>query len=182
MLQLHIRGTDESGVVLFDEANNKFISAKSQTIELEHSLLAISAWESKWKVPFLGDDRSGEQLLDYIRCMTLTPDVDPNLYRCITPKEIAQVQAYINDPHTATWFNDKDTKPNHKVITAERLYSWMVQLNIPFECASWHLSNLLILIRACNELNNPPEKMSRSATAAYYKQQRAARRKAHSRR
>ena len=182
MLQLYIRGTEDNGKVLFDESTNKFLSVKGQFIQLEHSLLSISAWESKWKVPFLNSPKNAEQTIDYIRCMTLTPNVNPLLYQCIGVEEIKKVQAYIDDNKTATWFNNKDKSGGSKIVTSERLYSWMVVLGIPFECQTWHLSRLLVLIRACDELNAPPKKMSRSETAAYYKQKHAAQRASRGRR
>lgn len=182
MLSLTIKGTDESGVILFDEATNRFISVKTRTIQLEHSLISISRWESKWKVPFLGTRLTHEQTIDYIRCMTLTSGVDDNLYQCITDNDIITVQKYIEDNKTATWFKDDDSKrPNHKVITSERIYSWMVSLQIPFECEKWHLSRLMVLIRACSELNEPPKKMSRAETAAMYRAKHAAKHKPHGR-
>jgi len=178
VLQLHISGTDESGTVLFDEQANKFITAKSRTIQLEHSLISISKWESKWKTPFIGAQLTRDQTLDYIRCMTLTPNVDENLYACIDDDNVRTVQQYIADEKTATWFReDKNQKEDHKVLTSERIYSWMVVLNIPFECEKWHLSRLMILIRAVSELNAPPKKRSRAESAAHYRAQHAARRK-----
>ena len=181
MLPLSIRGTDTSGVILFDESTNRFISVKGRTIQLEHSLISISKWESKWKIPFLGSKLDREQTIDYIRCMTLTAGVDDNLYQCITDADILEVQKYISEDKTATWFKDDGKPPNHKVITSERIYSWMVQLNIPFECEKWHLSRLMILIRACNELNEPPKKRSRAETAAMYRARHAAKHKTHGR-
>jgi len=178
VLQLHIQGTDKSGVLLFDEETNRFITAKSRTIQLEHSLISISKWESKWKVPFIGTELTHEQTIDYIRCMTLTSGVDDNLYACISDANIREVQAYITDEKTATWFReDKNQKPDYKVVTSERLYSWMVALNIPFECEKWHLSRLMVLIKACSELNAPPKKRSRAESAARYRAQHASRRR-----
>lgn len=178
MLQLRIKGTEESGVVLFDEQTNRFITAKSRTIQLEHSLISISKWESKWKIPFVGTQLTREQTIDYIRCMTLSSNVDDNLYSCITDDDVLAVQKYISDERTATWFrDDKDKKEDHKVLTSERIYSWMVVLNIPFECEKWHLSRLMILIRAVSELNAPPKKRSRAESAAHYRAQHAARRR-----
>lgn len=181
MLPLYIRGTDDTGIILFDEATNRFISAKSRTIQLEHSLISISKWESKWKIPFLGTTLTREQTIDYIRCMTLTSNVDDNLYLCINDENVRTVQAYITDERTATWFKETDQKEDHRVITSERIYSWMVSLNIPFECEKWHLSRLMTLIRACSELNSPPKKLSRAESAAYCRAQNAARHKRHGR-
>lgn len=171
MLPLYIQGTD-----FFDEKTYKFITVPSRTIQLEHSLISISRWESKWKKPFLGEGKTREQTIDYIKCMTLTPNVDPMLYSCIGDKEIKQVQEYIDDPMTATWFKERSRRPNYKIITSEKIYGWMVQMNIPFECEKWHLARLLVLLQVCDEMNQPPKKRNRAESAESMRKLNAARR------
>ena len=154
---------------LFDETNSRFITVKETEIVLEHSLISVSKWESNWKKPFLVDHAldSDEKVLDYIKCMTITPQKpDPNLYLCLTEKHIKEIIEYINDPMTATWFKeDKRKKINKDVITAEVLYWQMIALNIPIEFQKWHLNRLTTLIRVCSAMNNP-EKMSKKDIAA----------------
>ena len=132
-------------------------------MKLEHSLLSISKWESKWKKPFISkEQKTQEEALDYIRCMTITPNVDPHLYRYIPADIFKQIEAYIDDPMTATWINSNEKKrPNNQIITSELIYYWMVSYRIPMECEKWHLNRLLMLIQVCDEKNKPEKKMSR---------------------
>lgn len=155
---------------LFDEKTNRFITVKETELVLEHSLLSVSKWEAKWKKPFLVDHAldTDEKVLDYIRCMTITPQKpDPNLYLCLSEANIKEIIDYINDPMTATWFKDtKKKKPVSKeILTSEVLYWQMIALNIPIEFQKWHLNRLTTLIRVCNAKNNP-EKMSKKDLAA----------------
>ena len=149
----------------FDPKTNEFIKVKGQTIALEHSLVSISKWESKWHIPYLTNDvKTTEQTFDYIRCMTLTQNVDPNVYMCIPQSEIKKINEYVADSRTATWFSEDKKKkggPFGEVITSEIIYYWMVALNIPFECQKWHINRLITLIRVCEEKNKPKEKMSK---------------------
>ena len=158
MLQITIPATEQ-----WDEKNQTFIVTKEQKLQLEHSLVSLSKWESKWCKPFLSkQEKTIEETIDYIRCMTLTQNVDPNFYNLLTNENITQVNEYIEAPMTATWFtDDKMRKPNKEQITAELVYYWMIALNIPFECQKWHLNRLLTLIRVCEIKNQPPKKMSK---------------------
>lgn len=165
-------------VELWDESKQEFIQAKEQTLQLEHSLVSLSKWESKWCKPFLSkQDKTVEETLDYIRCMTLTQNVKPDVYYRLTDANLAQVRQYINAPMTATTFSeDKPTRASREVVTAEVIYHWMIAHNIPPEYQKWHLNRLLTLIRVCNIKNQPPKKMSKRATASRYAQLNAARR------
>ena len=152
---------------IFDERTNKFIPIKGQEIQLEHSLVSVSKWESKWKKPFLGENRkTAEETIDYIRCMTITQNVDPIVYMGLTNKNIEDVNRYIDDPMTATTFKDRTRKSSRQVVTSEIIYYWMISLEIPMECQKWHLNRLLTLIRVCDEKNQPGKKKSRKEIAA----------------
>lgn len=148
---------------LYDEENSKFIKIKGADFQIEHSLVSISKWESKWKKPFLGTDKkSKEQIIDYIRCMTITQNVNQEVYNNIPPKVFDEISKYIDDPMTAAWFSeDKDSKKNNEVITSEIIYHWMIAQQIPIECQKWHLNKLLTQIRVCSLKNAPPKKMSK---------------------
>ncbi len=147
----------------WDEINEEFIYKDEQPLQLEHSLVSLSKWESKWCKPFLSkDEKTMEETIDYIRCMTLTQNVKPDVYERLSPENIKQVNQYIQAPMTATWFNETGTgKRNSEQITSELIYYWMIALNIPFECQKWHLNRLFTLIRVCNIKNQPPKKRSR---------------------
>ena len=120
----------------WDEVKQEFVQTKEQTLQLEHSLVSLSKWESKWNKPFLSKEvKTNEETLDYIKCMTISQNVDPNVYNCLTSEHIAQINKYIEAPMTATTFTeDKNGKRNREVITAELIYYWMIALTIPFEC------------------------------------------------
>lgn len=148
---------------MFDESKQEFINTKEQTLCLEHSLVSLSKWESKWCKPFLSkQEKTYEETIDYIKYMTLTPNVDPEVYRVLTNDNIAEINKYIEAPMTATTFSrDRNSKSSQEIVTSELIYYWMIALNIPFECQKWHLNRLLTLIKVCNIKNTPPKKMSR---------------------
>lgn len=153
----------------WDEEKQEFVQPEEQVLELEHSLISLSKWESKWCKSFL--DNKGltdEETLDYIKCMTLTDDVDDEAYNKLTKENITQINDYISAPMTATTFsNNKGGKSGREIITSELIYYWMIALNIPFECQYWHLNRLLTLVRVCNIKNQPPKKMGRREVMNY---------------
>lgn len=163
----------------YDEKNGEFINIKETKLQLEHSLISLSKWESKWCKPFLSQDiKTEEQNIDYVRCMTINQNVDPKVYYGISPAILQEISDYINAPMTATWFSeDKNkAKKSKEVITNELIYYWMVALQIPFECERWHINRLLTLIRVCNIKNEPPKQMSKKDLLNRNKSLNAARR------
>ena len=163
----------------WDEAKQEFIYTKEQTLSLEHSLVSLSKWESKWCKAFLTkDEKTFEETLDYIKCMTLTQNVDPEVYNYLTNGNINEINEYIEAPMTATYFSDEKTsKISREQVTAELIYYWMIALNIPFECQKWHLNRLLTLIKVCNIKNQPPKKRSKKDIMSRNAALNAARRK-----
>lgn len=166
-------------IELWDENKEEFINTKEQTLQLEHSLVSLSKWESKWNKPFLSKDtKTEEEELDYIKCMTITQNVDPNIYKFIPLNVREEIKEYINAPMTATWFSeDKNTKSSSEQITSELIYYWMIAQNIPFECEKWHLNRLITLIKICNIKSQPPKKMGKKAIMSRNAALNAARRK-----
>ena len=163
---------------LFDSSTSEIIRVKPVTLMLEHSLLSLSKWEEKWEKPFLSDNKhTYAELIDYAKCMTISQNVDPNVYITFQSDTIQKIQEYINKPATATTITEKDNKPSKEVVTSELIYCWMTQLGIPFECQKWHLNRLITLIRVCSVKNSPPKKMSKRDTLKQYSQLNAARRK-----
>lgn len=164
---------------LWDEAKQEFVYTKEQTLQLEHSLVSLSKWESKWhKAFFSKEDKTTEETLDYIRCMTLTQNVRPEVYRNLTAANVKDVNDYIGDPMTATVFHeDRMPHGNRETVTSELIYYWMIALNIPFECQKWHINRLLTLIKVCNVKNQPPKKRSRGEIMSRNAALNAARRK-----
>lgn len=147
----------------WDEVHEEFIYKKEQVLQLEHSLVSLSKWESKWAKAFLGkQEKTDEEIIDYVRCMTLTQNVDPEVYTRLSADNYAQINVYIEAPMTATYFSeDRQTKGNREVVTSELIYYWMISYNIPVEFQKWHLNRLLTLIRVCSIKNNPPKKKSK---------------------
>ena len=158
MLQIVIPGQE-----FWDEQKQEFINTKEQVLQLEHSLISLSKWEAKWCKVFLSkQEKTQEEMIDYIKCMTITPNVDPEVYNHLTRENIKEIEDYIAAPMTATYFSsDNAGKSSREQVTSELIYYWMIALNIPFECQKWHLNRLLTLIKVCNIKNQPPKKMSK---------------------
>lgn len=153
---------------LWDEEHGQFISMKEQTLVIEHSLVSISKWESKWKKPFLSlDEKTPDELIDYVRCMTIN-QVNENVYAFLSPVILREIDEYISDPMTATTFTDRSQKSRHKeVITSEIIYYQMISFGIPVEFEKWHLNRLMTLIRVFSIKNGGEKKMSRSEAALF---------------
>lgn len=149
---------------LFNNKTEEFVYInKDTTIVLEHSLVSVSKWESKWKVPFLEKDihRTEEQNLDYVRCMTITQNVDPIVYYGISYDTMKGIYDYIEDSHTATTIKKQKVNAHSgKLVTSELIYSWMISLNIPIQFEKWHLNRLITLIEVCNAEQGPKKNMS----------------------
>lgn len=165
----------------YNSQTKEFIHIKATTLSLEHSLISLSRWEAQYKKPFLDKKKKTvQETVDYIRCMTVTANVDPNVYLAITDEMVLMVENYIQDPMTATWFNDREERRfGSQTITSELIYYWMVELGIPFECQKWHLNRLMTLIRVCTEKRKKPRKMGRREQARSNAALNAARRRAH---
>lgn len=147
---------------VFNEATAEFITSEAITLVFEHSLVSLSKWESFWKKPFLSaEEKNLDEINWYIKAMTVTLDVPDNVYDLLSKAHLNEINSYINDKMTATWFTETKNAPaNREIITAEVIYHWMIALNIPFECQHWHLNRLMTLIRVCNQKNTPAKKMS----------------------
>ena len=147
----------------FDQSTNTFVYTPACTLKLEHSLVSISKWESKWKKPFLKDEqKTPAEFLDYIRCMTINSDVPDEVYQLMGHENLKKIQDYIMDPATATTITDRQQRSGarQQIVTSELIYYWMLSNGIPFECEKWRLNRLITLIRICNAKGNP-QQMSR---------------------
>lgn len=166
MLRIVIPSTE-----VFDERTNRFIAIQGRELQLEHSLVSVSKWEAKWKKSFLAcEHMTHDETVDYIRCMTISQNVDPTVYEGLTEKNLDDVRNYIDDPMTATTFRNVPGGPkSRKVVTSEIIYYWMISLEIPMECQKWHLNRLMTLIRVCDEKNQPGKKMSKKDVMNQYR-------------
>lgn len=161
MLPLKIESAE-----FYDEATNEFHYVKPCTLQLEHSLISISKWEAKWHKPFIPngklDNRTTEEMLDYIRCMTLNSNVPEEVYKALKPDDIKKIVAYITDPMTASTVSKRGGPRGvgTKFITSELVYYWMVAFNVPFECEKWHFNRLMMLLKICDAENGDKKKMN----------------------
>ncbi len=149
---------------VFNNDTQMFYDVRPCTLNMEHSLISVSKWEAKWHKSFLSaKDKTVEMTIDYIRCMTISKNIDPIVYYALTPEDISKINAYIEDPMTATTFNEPKRPPSRKIVTSEQIYYWMFCYSIPKECEQWHLNRLLTLIHIFELESQPKKKMSRSA-------------------
>lgn len=168
---------------IWDEKQQVFNTTPAFTLQLEHSLISLSKWESIWHKPFLTDKGlTDEEFLSYIQCMTITQNVAPEKYGFISPSDKKKIRDYIEDSMTATWFNDDKNRGRRgntrgETLTSEYIYYLMISQNIPLACEKWHLNRLMTLIRVCAIKNNGNgKKMSEADTLKQYAQLNAARR------
>lgn len=167
---------------LWDPVNERFLKVKETKLTLEHSLVSLQKWEAKWKIPFLTDKQKTEdQLRDYVRCMTITQNVDPLVYYALTEEDYRKIIAYMEDPMTATTINEKNLPrgkggTGQRIATAEMIYYWMTALNIPSEYRKWHLNQLMTLIKVASIEQQPPKQMSKKDIMAQNRSLNAARR------
>lgn len=162
MLTITIGATD-----VYDEEAGSFGTHGGYELQLEHSLVSLSKWESDHEKPFLGKgDKTSEEILDYVRCMIVTPNPPGDFLEKLSKENLELINAYIEQKMTATWFSEQPGAPaSREVITAELIYYWMTVFSIPFECEGWHLNRLFTLIRICNIKQSKPKKMSRAEIA-----------------
>lgn len=144
----------------FDEKESRVILFKGRTIQLEHSLISLSRWESKWEKPYLTEkEKTYQEMLSYVQCMTVTPNVDPILYRQLGKKEFEMIDNYIHRKMTATTVNHRKNYGRPQIITSEVIYYQMILYGVPFECEKWHLNRLIMLLDVCSAKGGTQEKM-----------------------
>lgn len=177
MLQITVHTSPE----LWDEATEMFVynTDTDVVLEMEHSLISLSKWESKFQKPFLGSEsKTNEEITYYIICMILSKEYPANIIELLSQENITQINNYIESKESATTFGTMpERRGRSEIITSELIYYWMVAFNIPFECERWHLNRLFSLIQICNVKNAKPEKTSKAATAQRYREINEKRRK-----
>lgn len=162
MLRITVLGDE-----FYNEETERFSTVGDVVLELEHSLVAVSKWESKHQKPFLAPGvKTNEEIFDYVRCMILTPDYPPEVFARLSSTNLSDINAYIESPQSATTVHELAQKKGRaETITAELIYFWMIGFKIPFECEKWHLNRLFALIRISNVKNSKPKKMSKAEIA-----------------
>ncbi len=161
----------------WNEITEEFDYVKECDLVIEHSLYSIEKWEEKYHKPFMVDgNKTGEELIDYIRMMTLN-EVDDEVYNKLSSKNIEEINAYMNDPMTATTFSKEEEETFNKksdgFVTAELIYYWMTAENIPFECRFWNINKLIALIKVCSIKNKPDDKKKKKLTSTDLQTRRA---------
>jgi|SRR5580765_29106 hypothetical protein len=173
MLKLTILGEE-----YFNEKTETFETVGDIDLEMEHSLVSLSKWESKFKKPFLSNEKkTAQETLYYIEAMIISPIHPSDILFRLSEENMVQINDYIESSESATTFGSMpQLKGVGEVITSELIYYWMVAFTIPFECEYWHLNRLFALIRVCNIKNSKPRKMSRHEIASRNRELNAIRR------
>jgi len=173
MLTITIEGNE-----FFNEHTEEFETTEDCVLHLEHSLVSLSKWESKFEKPFLeANDKSPEEILEYVKAMIVDDDYSPDVILSLSSKNIEEINSYIESKQSATTFGDMPQKKvRGETVTSELIYYWMIAFNIPFECETWHLNRLFSLIRVCNIKNSKPKKTSKNELAARNRELNAKRR------
>lgn len=165
------------GAEYWDETNQEFVYPESIELQLEHSLVSLSKWETEFEKPFLGKEpRTDDEAIGYIHAMLISPDLPREELWKLSQENIQEIDAYVNKKMTATWFRDLQGKSSREVITNELIYYWMSALDIPQECENWHLNRLFTRLKVHSEKNAPEKKMSKAQQAQDFKRLNAERR------
>lgn len=161
----------------FDERLSEFFELQQLTLQLEHSLVSLSKWESRYEKPFLDKkEKTDDEIKAYVFYMILSPEVSEDVLLRLTEEDYFKIRSYIDAKMTATTFSDRQVGPSREIITAELIYFWMITFHVPIECENWHLNRLLTLIRVCNIKNQTPKKMNKAELAARNRELNARRR------
>jgi len=161
MLEIVVGGQE-----VFDEEAQMFLVQGGTSLQLEHSLVSLSKWESKFERPFLTEDpKTEEDIFEYIKCMALDQKTPAGIFHKLSKENLEEIDRYINAKMTATWFDERPGPRSREILTTEVIYYWMFAFNIPMQCENWHINRLFTLIRVCNLKNAKPEQMSRAAIA-----------------
>lgn len=167
---------------MWDERNEQFVYTQATELTLEHSLISVSKWESKWKRCFLENGPNGyEEVMDYVKCMCIGKIPDDTTLKNLTQKDFKEITDYIQDTKSASKIISLGNQQGGRhgktdSLTSEMIYFYMCSFNIPFECEKWHLSRLLKLIEISNIKNNPGKKMSNKSVLQSYSKLNAERR------
>ena len=152
---------------VFDDNAAKFVRQPELVLQLEHSLLSISKWESAYEKPFLKSERMSQaELLYYIQCMRLDDGHISDLLR-LNEKDFKRIGEYMNAKNSSTTFYEPEEsgRSRGETITSELVYYWMVTFQIPFEAETWHFQRLMALIKICS-VKNSNKKVRRRDVAA----------------
>jgi hypothetical protein len=141
-------------------------------LSFEHSLISLSKWEALHEKPFFGREaKTAEETESYICQMLLTENPPENFFHRLETEDFERIAAYINSKQTATTFGpEPNQRGTSEIITAELIYFWLIQFNIPFHpVETWHLNRLMTLVKVAGVKNSKPKKMSKQELAEQYR-------------
>lgn len=144
---------------LFNSESNEIYTLPKRTIRFEHSLLAISKWEEKYKRSFVETTKTIEESIYYAWCMCLD-DIEFEEFKMrLSPLVLQEILEYISDKPTATNVPSSGSK-NHRgdKITSELIYYWLTVHNIPFSVETWNFHRMMAIIEIAVFKSKPPEK------------------------
>mgnify|MGYP006908805150 CR=1 FL=1 len=95
-------------------------------------------------------------------------EIDDDIFKGFEQKDIEGFFKYLQDPQSAVkkipeikGGKKKDPIP----FTSDRIYAWMVELQIPLTLETWNLNRLLNLIQIVNYDNTPNDKKKKTKPA-----------------
>lgn len=156
---------------MWDDSRGEFISFREHKLTLEHSLVSLTKWESKWHKPFLSpEEKTQEEVVDYVRCMIMDDDVEDDIAYALTPQDLMKVQNYIETEQTGTTIPEdkKSNEPkSNELMTSELIYYYLGQIQcLTPTIENWHLSRTLTLIRVASFKQKPEKELDKKQALA----------------
>lgn len=127
------------------------------TIELCHSLISITKWEEKYRVPFLEHEHfTRDELIYYTKCMCITKNVDDEIFYRLTNQNIDEIWKYMEDVPSALKVKQRNDSGGAKEPwTNETIYYYLAQNGITdFRSVErWHINRVLNLLNFASGKN-----------------------------
>lgn len=138
---------------LFDSSEQRFIIVPGGVYSFEHSLISLTKFESKYRIPLLDSkEKEPNQLIDYISMMSLDPSFNPQL---LTPETTTALLEYISDNPTATKIDQRGSSRSSTYISSESIYASMAMAQVPFSAETWNLNRLMNVLAIIGERSDP---------------------------
>lgn len=137
-------------------------------IHLEHSLASVSKWESMHEKAFFAvnkEEKTEEETKSYVRCMLISPRLPDSFVERLAVEDYVTIGNYLNSGQTATTFanTEPQSRARQEPVTAELVYHWMIDFQIPFTpCDEWPFNRLMTLIRIRGIKQTKPKRMPRA--------------------
>lgn len=157
----------------YDETTEKFVSAETVRLNLEHSLVSLSKWEAIWEKPFLSmRERANEETVSYIKTMIVGPEPSSEVFYKLLTDHMDRIMEYVSAKSTGTHIPEQSNGTGRQeTVTSEMIYYWMAKMNIDVTiCQHWHLNRLFAYLRLHALKETPARKMSMEERRALNKQ------------